>query len=159
MPASIRDGTPQDDPFIAEAFEQMWLDIGYAPSELVSDARAHTLAFVADARSRLDFRAAIALGEGGKPVGCACAQRFAGLYPELLTPQRRTLGYIWGVYVAPEFRRQGIGAALTQHCVRAMRAVGCHDVVLHAAPMGRNVYAGLGFKRAHEMRLKLDPPA
>ncbi len=154
---TVRNGAPEDDTFVAEAFEQMWLDIGYAPHELVADARSRTQSFIVDARARLDLRSAIAESEGRK-IGCAVAQRFDGLYPLVLDPRRRTLGYVWGVYVNAEFRRKGLGAALAQHCVEAMRAVGCHEIVLHAAPMGRNVYEGLGFAAAHEMRLKLSTP-
>lgn len=153
--ASLRDATAADDTFIAEAFRSMWLDIGYAPEQLVPDALDRTRAFITHARASLDFYAVIAEVEGA-PIGCAAAQRFDGLYPRVLTPQRRTLGYVWGVYVAAEHRRTGLGEALTQRCIDAMRTVGCHEVVLHAAPMGRNVYTKLGFQPSHEMRLKLD---
>ncbi len=151
--ASIRRATEGDDDFIADAFRRMWLDIGMTEDGIAPDAQARTLAFITDARDRLDFRAFVAEADEG-PIGCAAAQKFAGLYPDVLSPKVRRYGYIWGVYVAPEHRRGGLGEQLTRHCIESMRGTYSH-VLLHAAPMGRAIYDRLGFVGTTELKLEL----
>ena len=157
MNATIRAGEASDDGFVAECFRQMWLDIGHAAEVIVPDAEARTVRFIEDARERLDFRSAIAI-VGGERVGCAAAQRFGGLYPDVLDPNHRKYGYIWGVYVAPDHRRVGLGKHLTAHCIEALRATGCTHAILHAAPMGLRVYQSLGFSPTREHVLDLNAP-
>ena len=156
--ATIRAGDTSDDGFVARCFRQMWLDIGHAPEVIVPDAEARTVRFIEDARARLDFRSGVAV-VGGERIGCAAAQRFGGLYPDVMDPNHRRYGYIWGVYVAPDHRRAGIGKRLTAHCVEALRATGCTHAILHAAPMGLRVYQSLGFTPTREHILDLNAGA
>lgn len=151
---TVRLATPADDTFIGSAFTQMWRDNGIAESDLVDDASSRVQEFLAEGRERLELRAFVAQA-GANPVGCAVAQRFAGLYPDVLKHSLRKYGYIWGVWVAPEHRRQGLGRRLTEHCVQALRETGCTHALLHAAPMGRSVYEGLGFVPTNELKLEL----
>jgi GNAT superfamily N-acetyltransferase len=54
-----------------------------------------------------------------------------------------------GIYdcaVEPEFRRRGLGAALTATACRLAASRGCTDVTLNATPMGRPVYQRIGFE-------------
>ncbi|MEM9420869.1 MAG: GNAT family N-acetyltransferase [Planctomycetota bacterium] len=56
---------------------------------------------------------------------------------------------IWGMYVAPEFRRQGVGKALMQHAIAFARSA--HDIeavqlsVSASAPGAQRLYESLGF--------------
>ena len=149
----IRRATEQDDPFIAEAFRQMWLDIGIEQEGLVADAGPRIQAFIDDARDRLDFRAFVAVHEDTQ-IGCVAAQRFAGLYPDVLARSVRRYAYLWGVWVHPEHRRHGLGQELTQTAIDSFRGDYSH-VLLHAAPMGKGVYERLGFVGTQEMKLEL----
>jgi ribosomal protein S18 acetylase RimI-like enzyme len=150
---SIRLATADDDAFVGRAFRRMWLDVGIEEAGIVGDAEARVQAFIDDARERLDFRAFIAEHEG-TPIGCAAAQRFAGLYPDVLSPAVRRYAYLWGVWVDAEHRRQGLGKALTQAAVDSLRGDYTH-VLLHAAPMGKGLYERLGFAKTNEMKLEL----
>jgi GNAT superfamily N-acetyltransferase len=58
-------------------------------------------------------------------------------------------GDVSGVYavgVPEEFRRRGIGAAVTWAAVQAGREWGCELVVLQSSPMGFGVYRRMGFE-------------
>ena len=75
----------------------------------------------------------VAEGAGGSVVGVACCAAFA------------TTGWIGALGVAPEARRHGLGAALTEAAVRWLRGRGARTVLLYATEAGRPVYERLGF--------------
>jgi GNAT superfamily N-acetyltransferase len=75
----------------------------------------------------------VAEGDGGSVVGVACCAAFA------------TTGWIGALGVAPEARRRGLGAALTEAGVRWLRGRGSRTVLLYATEAGRPVYERLGF--------------
>jgi GNAT superfamily N-acetyltransferase len=74
----------------------------------------------------------VADGEDGV-VGVACAASFGAT------------GWIGALGVAPEARRRGLGAALTEAAVRWLRARDARTVLLYATEAGRPVYERLGF--------------
>ncbi len=68
------------------------------------------------------------------PVGIASLQLYAGI------------AGIYGVATLPEARKQGIGAALTQHAMKEARALGYHIAVLSPSQMGLHMYRTIGFQ-------------
>lgn len=64
-------------------------------------------------------------------------------------------GYVWGVYVEPDCRRQGIATALMSQAASYLKEIGCTQVVLHASETGKQLYASLGYKESNEMVLTL----
>ncbi|MEB3339100.1 MAG: GNAT family N-acetyltransferase [Leptolyngbyaceae bacterium] len=150
----IRVATPQEDALIAEHFYQMWLDNQVPKAAIAPNWLALTLEFIDQARRTLDYQAFIAEGEGGI-LGSAGCQRFAGPYPNVMQPTYRCDGYIWGVYVEPAYRRQGIATQLTAHAIAHLKAIGCTHAVLNASPSGKPVYELLGFVESNLMRLDL----
>jgi len=155
---TIRNADPSDDALIARHFLAMWRDNGVSDDAIHGDGEARARAFVEDARAQLDYQAFIAKvvdGSGGGPghkvVGSAGAQRFDGLYPNVLTAEHRLYGYVWGVYVEPDWRCRGIARRLTEAAVDHLRAIGCSRVLLHSSPHGRSVYEKLGFEPTNEM--------
>jgi ribosomal protein S18 acetylase RimI-like enzyme len=153
-PVAIRAGGPLDVAFLADAFRQMWLDNGIPPEQIEPDFRERVARFVAEGES--EARLAFFVAErDGRPVGAACCQLFRGLYPAIVKAETRHFGYVWGVHVAAEERRSGLGQRLAEACVEALRACGCTHVVLNASPSGRGIYERLGFQSANELRLAL----
>lgn len=120
---TLRSGTPADDAYVLTAFRRMWIEIGIPEDDLVADFDARTQAHIVDARARLDLRSFLAEADGA-PVGCAMAQRFAGLYPDVIADSHRKHGYVWGVWVAPEHRRRGLARGLIEAAVEALRGAG-----------------------------------
>ncbi len=60
--------------------------------------------------------------------------------------------YLFGLFVAPEFRRRGAARSLVEAARRAAREAGAGVVVLHASDAGRPLYESLGFESTSEMR-------
>jgi GNAT superfamily N-acetyltransferase len=151
---SFRKAIANDDESIAEHFYQLWLDNGLKPENLLSDCKTEVLNFIQSAREQNSYQAFIAEVDR-KIVGSAGSQLFAGLYPMPFQPSYRKIGYIWGVYVEPDYRHQGIGRSLTQMNLDYLKTIGCTRAILHASPMGRSVYEQLGFQPNNEMLIEL----
>jgi GNAT superfamily N-acetyltransferase len=64
-------------------------------------------------------------------------------------------GYINGVYVQPDRRREGIGRELMHAALGWLREKGCVAARLRASEDGRALYTTLGFKPGVEMELSL----
>lgn len=149
-----RAATPEEDPLIARHFYQMWLDNQIAESAIATNWLEITLQFIDQARQSLNYQAFIAEVEG-QVIGSAGCQRFAGLYPNIMQATERCDGYIWGVYVEPAYRSQGIATQLTQQTIAHLKVIGCTHAVLNASPSGKPVYSRLGFVDGNLMRLDL----
>jgi ribosomal protein S18 acetylase RimI-like enzyme len=73
----------------------------------------------------------------GRPVGCAS-----------LFVHPAEVGGIYFVCTHPEYRRRGIGGAVTLAAMRGARELGCRLAVLGTSDQGRPVYQRLGFRDA-----------
>ncbi len=154
---SIRAATAAEDPVVAAQFYQMWRDNEVPSAAIISDWQTEVQRYLDQARQCLDYRAFVAEAEDleRQIVGSASCQRFAGLYPNILEASYRQDGYIWGVYVEPDFRGRGIAKQLTTQAVDYLRSIGCTHAVLNASPTGRSVYSSLGFADGNLMRRTL----
>jgi len=56
------------------------------------------------------------------------------------------IGWVGAIFVAPEARRRGLGAALTTAVVETLEAAGCRTLVLVATELGRPMYERMGFE-------------
>ncbi|MBW4576895.1 MAG: GNAT family N-acetyltransferase [Aphanothece sp. CMT-3BRIN-NPC111] len=150
----VREAFPHEDSLIAEHFYQMWLDNEVPANSIKADWLKITLKFIKQARQELAYKAFVALVEE-QVVGSASCQIFTGLYPHILQETYRKYGYIWGVYVEPPYRGQGIAKKLTGMAVAHLKSLGCTRAMLHASPSGKPVYSSLGFSQTNEMWLDL----
>ncbi|GAB4382680.1 MAG: hypothetical protein Kow00121_43290 [Elainellaceae cyanobacterium] len=148
----VREATPQEDGLIAEHFYQMWQDNGVPTEAIQPDWRDITLQFIEQARQCLKYQAFVAIVEGGI-IGSSSCQLHAGLYPDILQPGYRQYGYVWGVFVEPSYRKQGIASQLTQQTIDYLKSIGCTRVILNASPFGKPVYDRLGFVPGNVMQL------
>ena len=150
----IREATTQEDLLIAQHFYQMWRDIGVPEDAINPDWCNTTLEFIEQARRNLFYKGFLAEVDD-VIIGSASCQIFTGLYSNVLKPEYRKTGYIWGVYVEPSYRRQGIAKLLTSIAVEYLKAIACTQVVLNASPAGKPVYSNLGFSEGNQMVLNL----
>ena len=157
----IRAATLQEDALIAEHFYQMWLDNHVAPEAMIDHWQENVLQFINQARRDLDYQAFVAQVEAhpnqfpspvksvgsGKSVGSVGSvgcQRFAGLYPNIITKTDRCDGYIWGVYVEPAHRRQGIATQLTQHAIAPPQSDRLHPRCPQCFSIGQTALCPVG---------------
>lgn len=63
--------------------------------------------------------------------------------------------YLMSVFTEAEERRKGHATRITRAAIRWAREHGVDRMSLHASETGTQVYRRLGFKRTHEMRLRL----
>ncbi len=68
----------------------------------------------------------------------------------------RNRGYVTGVYVVPEQRRQGYGRALMEAVIAYGREQKLQRLELRTSPGGRPLYAALGFRPQEVLMLPLD---
>jgi ribosomal protein S18 acetylase RimI-like enzyme len=151
---TLREGRGDEAAALARCFRQMWLDVSIPEDGIEDDWQERVERFVEHGQRELGLRFFFAEHQGAI-VGSACVQRFAGLYPDLLKPSVRRYGYLWGVWVDAAHRSSGLGRALTERGVEALREGGSTHVLLHAAPMGLALYQSLGFTPTNELRLPL----
>lgn len=150
----VRAATAEEDSLIAAHFRQMWLDLDVSSAAIEPDWLHITRQYIEQARQTLNFQAFVAEA-AGQVVGSVSCQRFAGLYPLILKPEHRSYGYIWGVYVEPAYRKQGIATRLTQRSIDYLKSIGCTQALLNASPLGKPVYDRLGFTQTNAMQLDL----
>jgi ribosomal protein S18 acetylase RimI-like enzyme len=155
---TIRSATPTDDALIAAHFYQMCRDNDIPAEAIAANWQAEVQHYLDEARRSIGYQAFVAeVNDSGqsKTVGSAGCQRFAGLYPKILKASYRQDGYIWGVYVDPVFRRQGIATQLIDQVIVYLRSIGCTHAVLNASPSGKLLYSHLGFADSNLMRRSL----
>lgn len=92
---------------------------------------------------------------GGEVVATAGAILRDG-YPAAIDALR--CGYVFGVRVAPGFRRRGLAERLTREAIGFLQRAECRNIRLHASPFGRPIYERLGFVPTNEMQLAAPLP-
>lgn len=152
---SIRRATAAD----ADAFTHDRLAVfremhGMATPEATTRLEAMTrTAFGSLVGGRSTF-AWLATAAGDLVVGSAALHTFER-FPSLQNPSS-VEGYVSHVYVAPSWRRRGVGSALVTSAVAMARELGLHRVRLHATEPGRALYETLGFAlRSNDMDICL----
>lgn len=153
MPHQIRLATPTD----AARLAQLRHDFRAGQGAASEDARA----FVE--RCTTWMASHLAPGGGWRCWVAELDQHIVGttwlhLIDKLPNPQDEAErhGYVSNVYVVPELRGRGIGAALLSACLAACRADGCDAVVLWPTNQSRSLYARHGFA-VHDDLMELRP--
>ena len=144
-----------EDSLIAEHFYRLWLDNGVSPDSIDADWQQKTVNFIAEARRNLSFKAYVA-SINEQVVASVSCQIYAGLYPMPFVANFRKYGYIWNVYVEPNYRRRGIATELIKKAIAYLHSLNCTHAILHASVHGKPVYEKLGFIPKNEMILELD---
>lgn len=130
--------------------ESQGLAPGPAADDLERRTRAAFLALVDDPTTFLW----LAVDERDHLAGSAACHTFARLPSPTNLAGREA--YVSHVFVAPAWRRRGIGRALVSAIVDDARRAGLVRVRLHATADGRRLYESLGFRlRENDMELRL----
>jgi ribosomal protein S18 acetylase RimI-like enzyme len=148
---TIREVIKQDETTIAEHLCQIAIESGVPPSSIRQDWLEKTTRFIDYARCELRYRGFVA-EQDDKIIGSASCQ-ILELYP--MVSEQYQKGYIWGVYVEPSYRRQGIATKLMQEAMTYLKEIGCVKAVLHVSDRGKLLYSGLGYGESNEMVISL----
>ena len=81
------------------------------------------------------------------PIVAVVDERIAGVGNGILNGRT---GWLGNIIVHPDFRRKGIGRAITQNLIEYFQSKGCTSQLLVATPMGEGLYKKFGFKTISE---------
>ncbi|EKV00003.1 acetyltransferase [Leptolyngbya sp. PCC 7375] len=149
---TIREAVKSDDVIIAKHLCQLALELGVTSDSIRHDWLEKTTRFIKRARDELCYRGFMA-EINGQVIGSASCQ-ILELYPMVSEAYQK--GYIWGLYVEPNYRRQGVATKLMDQSVIYLKDIGCTKAVLHASDTGKLLYSGLGYVESNEMVLNLE---
>jgi GNAT superfamily N-acetyltransferase len=154
----VRQAGATDIPLLARHRAAMFRDMGQLPSHQEEPLVQATAAYLRDALPRGEYLAWVAEDKATPHVTIGGA----GVQLRPILPRPRPgdddleLGpeaIVLNVYVAPAWRRRGVGEALMRAVLDALVARGIRRIVLHASDNGRPLYERLGFVATNEMRL------
>ena len=151
----VRKAAPRDIPILVKQRRAMWKTIGKRDKRDLDEADKVYTRWVKSRMKNETLMGWVAEAQG-KVVGGGCVwlqpiQPMPG-YNRMLQP------YVLSMYTEPSFRGQGVASAIIDEASGWARRNSFPVIRLHAADMGRGVYAKRGFKRGWEMRLRLSKP-
>ena len=149
---TIRDAVKSDETIIAEHLCHVALELGVSSNSIRQDWLEKTVQFIDRARQELRYKGFIA--EINDEIVGSTSCQILELYP--MVSEEYQKGYIWGVYVDPTYRRQGIATKLIKQAMIYLKEIGCTKAVLHASDTGKMLYSNLGYVESNEMVLNLD---
>ncbi|NEQ44396.1 MAG: GNAT family N-acetyltransferase [Leptolyngbya sp. SIOISBB] len=147
----IREAIKPDETIIAQHLCQITIELGFPGSSIRQDWLEKTIQFIDYARSKLQYKGFVA-EQNEKIIGSASCQ-ILELYPMVSNQYQK--GYIWGVYVEPSHRRQGVATELMEQAMTYLKEIGCTTAILHASEQGKLLYSRLGYVQSNEMVVSL----
>jgi GNAT superfamily N-acetyltransferase len=147
---SLRAAQPDELARIADFWLAMFEEVGkhYEPA-FQPGWRERFVTFFEERLAHEDAAYYVAV-DGERLIGSAGAFLMEA-YPSAIHGLRS--GYIFGVYVMPEYRGRGLATQLTQATIAFLRGKNAYRILLHASPFGRPIYERLGFVPTNEMEL------
>jgi len=139
MDTTVRRATVVDAPALAGLRRRWLLERGSAGEDQEAFVAAFAEWFAANAATH---RAYLAIA-GGVPVGMA----WLAVLDRVPTPARprRRSGDVQSVFVVPELRNAGVGAALLTAVLADARGLGLEHVTVHSSERAVALYQRMGF--------------
>ena len=148
MSVEVRRATPEDVPAVAPLFDAYRVFYGQEPDPELAGR------FLRERLERAESVVFLALdGEAGRVTG------FTQLYPLFSSVAARRKWLLNDLFVAPEARVRGVGAALLKTARRFVAETGAKGLELAAAPdnvAAQRLYEATGWKRAAFLHYSLD---
>ena len=152
---TLREATVADANQITHHRAQMFTDIGKATPESIAAMAAVYPAWIQDQFAKDSYKGWFAQAPDGTTIGGAGVWLHSHVpNPSDPSPQ---IAHVIDVYVAPDFRRQGIARALMDTVVDWCAAAGYRVVTLNASNAGRPLYETLGFTSTNFMQKNIPP--
>ncbi len=146
---SIRRATVADAPTVAEHRVRLFMDTGRLNADEAAALRAKLPAILEPMLARGEYLGWLAVTPCDDVVVAGAGVQIRHLLPrpETLT-EREAL--VVNVYVAPEYRRQGLARRLMTAILDWCEEERIERVALHSSSMGRHLYESLGFVPTNE---------
>lgn len=152
----IRRATVADATIVAEHRVQMFLDMGSLDAEQAAVLRARLPATLEPMLASGEYIEWFVTTPNDDVVaGAGVQMRHLLPRPETFT-EREAL--VVNVYVAPDYRRQGLARRLMTTILDWCKEQGIERVVLHPSSQGRPLYESLGFVPTNELVLYPEQP-
>jgi ribosomal protein S18 acetylase RimI-like enzyme len=146
----ISAAAPDEFDVAADFWLAMRREVGMGDRDLAQDWKARSIAYCKRRHDEGELRWFFA--RDGDRIVASAAGFLLENYPAICLKSRT--GYIAGVYVLPEYRKRGLGRAVTVATLEWLRSRGCRRIRLHAADRARPMYEALGFSASNEMILE-----
>jgi GNAT superfamily N-acetyltransferase len=145
--ATIDLATQDDVPGLAELRWRLYAEYRGLPTETPGAYRARFVRFATEALASDAWRCWVARA-GGRLVGAMWLQTV----PRVPVPGRHAgpIGYLTNVYVAPEQRNTGVGAAVLERIATWCRDEGYSQVIVWPTERSRPFYGRGGFEQLDE---------
>lgn len=151
-PLALRAATLADVDALVRHRRLMWQDIGgYTPQQL--DEADPVYRTWLRARLQAGDLAGFLVEDAGRPVASGLVW-VQVIQPRPTRPEC-TQPYILSMYTDPAYRGRQVAKRVVAALVAWCEERGFPRVALHASPMGRDIYAKLGFERTWEMKAEL----
>lgn len=141
---TIRRATPADVPALHRLQLAMALELlPDLPAERIAAYSDELHEHLARATASAEERAFIARAADGEPVATGTLR----IVHHAPFPRSALAGeaQVVDVYTAPEWRRRGLGRALTEACLAEARELGIRRIFLRTTHAGRPLYESMGF--------------
>jgi len=150
----------KSDLVVINNWRKVWLDRGKSSSALRKDVGPATQNFIERARNKLEFQSFVARDSAGNVIGSVACQTWEGPLPLVIEQRTFKLGSIWGLYVEPESRGQGVGKDLLRHCNEHLASIGCkRAITLATSQAAADWLRHCGFDPSNAMTMTLNGTA
>jgi len=144
---SIVAAGPELDATVVKNWRLQWNDNGRPDSAIMDDQPEQMMSYIAEARAHLQHQTFAAVcWKSRQVIGTAACQLWAAPMPLAASESSMKTGTVWGVFVNPEHRRQGVATALMSAVAEYWRSIGCtRGVLMCASEEARRIYERMGF--------------
>lgn len=150
----VRKGLEQEDEIVSSNFYYMWEDIGMKSTDFNENWMEITLNKIKKDRKELKLTTMVVVDVNDKKtiIGSAVCQIYNtnSLHPHIIKYTSFQSGYIWGVYVKPEYRNKGLAKKLIKECNNYCKEIGCTEIKLWTSDKGKPVYKYSGYNFINE---------
>jgi len=149
---TFRLATTDDCPIIEYHRRQMFLDMGAFSSDQLEAIREAYIQWVKEQIQNDLYLGVLVEIDGDVIAGGGLSIRNNPPSPiDGLTRH----GYVYNVYVAPDYRRRGLARQIMERILELAKEQGITTVKLNASQFGRPLYESMGFTNTTEMSIQL----
>jgi ribosomal protein S18 acetylase RimI-like enzyme len=146
---SFEIGKAPDEAVLAEHWRLHWLEMGSATARPGWDSD------FTDFLKTAPGLVIVGAWSGAFPLGSVVGHEIERPFPSFREVDAKKSGYVWSLYVHPDWRGQGVGTQLLNTAFERLKGQGCSAVLLHAGDRSRPLYERLGFRSTNEMSMSL----